>query len=218
MIPSSYTYQGCTNNTAYSVYQPTLATLSTMYNYGFPIVQEVVCYGTTFVLKCPASQLISVYSVYYGIQAATNMNVCPASSAVAVASQPAVCYRAITYTNMVALCQGNNSCRGTVNEASFGDPCIGFGNKQLFVQYQCVDSAALSAINACAAASSATLPSICPAYTAGVSAFNASYWCEPANMNITCTGGNVIQVMISFFKNFIVFKKPSLPHLNEKIS
>ena len=139
-------------------------------------------------IQCPTSQLIHVFSAYYGLQPATNTNYCAVNSY----GGPALCYRPNSFSIVASSCQGRNNCSLTITSSRFGDLCLPYTNNQLMVQYQCVDTAAYSAISACPINSTAL--SICPALT-DLSTQSARLWCDPDVMTIQCSAGQVIQIV-----------------------
>lgn len=188
IVPSSFNTNTCPKN---YVFEPTSLSLTKIYNYEFPIMQNIVCFGARFELKCPTNLLIHIYSAYYGIQPSTNTNYCITGKVI-----HQVCYREVTYTNLAELCENRNSCGATVTDAFFGDPCSGSKNHQLFIQYQCIDLAKKSEISICQ--TNRTRASICPALSNPGTQFQ-QYWCEPDVLRISCSSGRVIRVLCAFY-------------------
>jgi hypothetical protein len=70
---------------------------------------------------------------------------------------------------------------------------LSFKNKQLFVQYQCVDSDILSKMNNCIP--NTAVDSICP--TLSLPSFQENRdWCSLSDLDIQCSGGKKINVII----------------------
>jgi hypothetical protein len=107
-------------------------------------------------LKCPIDQMISIYSAYYGIQPYTQTYCTKTSNR----KSPSICFQSNSYDTIKSQCHGKNSCKIGATQFFFTEPCNGFKNKQLFVQYQCVNSSILNQMNACTP--NQNVDSICP--------------------------------------------------------
>ncbi len=179
-----------------SVYEPEfLNSLDSVYSNGYPIIQKIVCYGTKFELRCARNQKISILSTYYGIQSKTNTKICAESTP----NEPALCYRNSTFNHLINLCNGITSCTQTVNELIFGDPCIGFNNKQLFIQYQCLDHDAFVKINSCPI--NTKINSICHNFDRTKNkTVHTKYWCDASTTAyIECDDSAVINILCAFY-------------------
>jgi hypothetical protein len=93
----------------------------------------------------------------------------------------------------------------TVNSNYFGDPCIGSADKQLFVQFLCVDAASNSSFTAAdlakCAVNETTTTRVCPRLeeNAAEQMKFEQNWCQPSVANITCPINMVINVICAFY-------------------
>ncbi len=87
---------------------------------------------------------IHIFSAYFGIQSSTPSQ-CVAANANGTSSD---CFNKVVFDNINATCEGQNSCSLDIRIENFGDPCF-LLDKQLFLQYQCIDSSVSSLINSC---------------------------------------------------------------------
>jgi len=78
----------------------------------------------------------------------------------------------------------------------YGDPCFATPNKQMLIQYQCVDNLTLSQLSICP--EDTNVPSNCPTLT-NPSTQNQEYWCEPDTAQINCPEGKVINILCGFY-------------------
>ena len=101
IIPSDYNSNECPTR---SIYSPKFITLTESYNFDYPINQVIVCLESKLVLKCPQTQVLHIYSAYYGIQADTNTLSCDKKS-----SFHEICYFDLTYSNLTTSCEKKNS-------------------------------------------------------------------------------------------------------------
>lgn len=164
--------------------------LYTSYLYGYPIQQTLSCYGSKLEIRCPTSQIIHILSAYYGIQPTYNLNYCSQTQSLQTA-----CFFEETYEYIDSLCEQKQTCSMTVNLNYFGDPCIGSSNKQLFVQFVCLDSSAYELVSSCP---SSNATSICPPIGNDEAQFEQN-WCQPSIANITCPENKVINITCAFY-------------------
>ena len=125
-------------------------TISSSYSFGYLINQQIVCIdGQTgnsgqMSISCPSGKTIHIFSAYFGIQSSTPSQ-CVAANANGTSSD---CFNKVVFDNINATCEGQNSCSLDIRIENFGDPCF-LLDKQLFLQYQCIDSSVSSLINSC---------------------------------------------------------------------
>ena len=67
-IPSMFNINECPSA---SFYMPSFLNLENSFYNGFPVMQEIACYGSKIILNCPQKHFIHLLSAYYGIQAKT---------------------------------------------------------------------------------------------------------------------------------------------------
>lgn len=118
-----------------------------------------------------------------------------------LSESPTFCFYRNTFDRINETCEGNENCSISISVNNFGDPCSGF-NKQMFIQYQCLDRQTLNNINNCPLVNNNNnnnknlqLPSICPS----VAEATRLTWCEPSTMYISCPIGEVIEIICSFY-------------------
>jgi hypothetical protein len=190
VVPSTYNTNTCLNQFGYT---PTFLTMSTTYNFNYPILQAMGCFGNRFELRCPVGQLIRIYAAYYGLQPATNLNYCATNPS----GGPTLCYRPDSFVRIMDQCENTTACSITASTFNFGDPCLGYANKQYLIQYQCVDTPVLaSTISQCKINSTGS--SICPALTDPVNQ-KEELWCDPTVMSIECDPGKVIMIRCAWY-------------------
>jgi hypothetical protein len=125
-------------------------TISSSYSFGYLINQQIVCIdGQTgnsgqMSISCPSAKTIHIFSAYFGIQSSTPSQ-CVAANANGTSSD---CFNKVVFDNINATCEGQNSCSLDIRIENFGDPCF-LLDKQLFLQYQCINSSVSSLINSC---------------------------------------------------------------------
>lgn len=187
LLPSAYDVNNCAN---LNVYRADQMSLFTLYTFGYPVLQTITCYGSTMQLQCGGSQVIHVYTAYYGIQKDTNLNLCSNEQ-----SQQSECFFSDTYTYVTNQCENQISCVLNVNSLNFGDPCIGSLNKQLLVRYVCVDVPNYDQIAQC---EQNNQTSICPV-NYGSKSFFEQNWCEPSIANVSCPDGKLINILCAFY-------------------
>ena len=185
--PSSYNSNTCPTDL---LYISSFLTLSSSYRFQYPVLQEVICTGSSFELRCPKSQRIHIISAYYGIQSDT-------STACSTNPTPVgMCYRSSTVDSIISVCESNSTCKLLLTSSNFGDPCIGQTYKQMLVKYQCLDPSTYTTVSQCPKYTNLT--SICPSLSSSGAQYEQK-WCEPATMTITCSGGNVINIVCAFY-------------------
>lgn len=140
-------------------------------------------------ITCPADRTIHIYSAYFGIQSNTPTE-CVTSNKAGTTSD---CFNKVVFDNINTTCEGKQTCSLDIRIENFGDPCF-LLNKQLFIQYQCVNASISSLINSCT--SSQNYGQICSKTTES----NSQYWCNNDNvMRIDCGPGKVIQMSCAFY-------------------
>ena len=135
------------------------------------------------------------FKAYYGIQANT-LRLCSNFTN----ELPAKCYYPSVFTSIQSMCENKSSCvlRATAATYSVTNLCSNSYPRQLFVQYQCVDSYGLSVtISKCN--SNVSVPLICPA--TNLASVNQTTACDSSNapMNLTCPNGNTITIVCAFY-------------------
>jgi hypothetical protein len=190
---------GTCPSATFSPYVPTYSTNSTSTSFQYPIYLQTVCQNSRMIIACPTDQVIHIFSAYFGIQSGTTTTTCTTSSQ----EIPAACYFLNAYNTIKATCESLSSCylRATVNSMAGADLCPSY-QKQLTVQYQCVDTAVLAnitkTVDACFP--NTTAPLICPATTSyGLSGVSAQTWCDGSSMSIQCASGKNIQILCAFY-------------------
>lgn len=184
LVSQSYT---CPTSTPYI---PKFLTLTSSYSYGYPIYQGVTCLNSLLFLVCPTNQFIHVYAAYFGIQSQT-ISSCLSSL---TASSPANCFNKAVFNTINSSCEYQSNCSIVATASQLGDPCYG-NSKQLMVQYQCVDYNTAVILNQCPINTNTS--SACPALSDP--SIQTQFWCEPSLMQITCSGGSVIQIMCAYY-------------------
>ena len=149
-----------------------------------------MCTGTTFDIKCPTGQYIYIYGGYYGLQPSTSTATCTTNP-----SAPAMCFRKESLYTLRNECENQTECEILVTTNYFGDPCLGVANKQLFIQFQCLDPANILALSNCPSNSNF---SVCSPLTNSTTQFQKQ-WCEPTTMYINCTSGKVINILCAYY-------------------
>lgn len=97
---SYVTPTGSCSSIASSPYTPTFVTANqTSFNY--PVMQQVVCLGSSVDLVCPANTVIHIYSAYFGIQSSTSVSTCFITSS----EQPAMCYYTSSFSYINSTCK-----------------------------------------------------------------------------------------------------------------
>ena len=84
---------------------------------------------------CPTGTVIHIYAAYYGIQRATQQ--CDGVNT----TEPTACYYKAAFDQINTTCEYRNFCQLDTVAASLAtfDACPNYENKQLFVQYQCLE-------------------------------------------------------------------------------
>jgi hypothetical protein len=134
-------------------------------------------------------KVIHIYSVYNGLQENTNTGYCALSSTVVQSA----CFFDVSFVQVSSLCESQSSCSIQLFSYTFGNPCLGSPNQQLFIQYQCVDPVVLTRqISTCS--SNKTVSSICPASLP--TGHSVAYACQPNALTITCPTNTYIFIYI----------------------
>ena len=162
-------------------------------------------------MTCAADLVIHIFAAYYGIQRATGVRHClgadlepNSGSSSATSEMPEMCFFSNTLSKAQTSCENKKTCLLEASVNNFGDPCPHF-NKQLFIQYQCMDSGELSAMNANCAEKSQTreIPFVCPLLSIAANSTGELFertWCDGSTMSIQCGGQNeTIQVLCAFY-------------------
>lgn len=173
-------------------YVPAFLTDSTQKSFGYPISEIIACAGK-IVLNCPTNTVIHIYSAYYGIQSKTMTSQCLGT----LTDIPEACYYQSTFDIISSNCEFQQTCSVTANSATLGgtDICPDYPQKQLFIQYQCVDNYGLnSTINKCPLNSE--LPPYCPAKSSNL---QESYFCSGQNITLSCTSNKNISISCGFY-------------------
>ena len=84
-----------------------------------------------------------------------------------------------------------------VTSTNFGDPCVGFKNKQMMIQYQCLDFKTYNRVKSCTR--NLSRKPICPILLNTTNLYFEQKWCEPTTMSINCNWGFVINIICSFY-------------------
>ena len=111
---------------------------------------------------------------------------------------PAMCYFTNSFDVINATCEYQRICylRATPTQIGGGDLCPSY-LKQLFVQYQCIDSGFLANnVNQCNVNKTA-VPSICSSALSKV--INQQTWCDGSSASISCSAARTIQIQCAFY-------------------
>jgi hypothetical protein len=189
----------CPSSLSFSSYVPQPLSNSTQTSFQYPILTQTVCQNSRMIIACPENMVIHVYSAYYGIQAQTTTTYCtPFPSG--QPELPKACYFLNAFDTINSTCEYKSRCmlRATINSMSGVDLCPLF-NKQLTVQYQCVDRYVLEQkINHCDLIKQA--PSICPAVLSySMQPVYEQVRCDGQIMTLECPSGKSIKVLCSFY-------------------
>ena len=199
---------------SHSPYVPMFLSKNSLTSFGYPIYQTIVCYSSNsaFFINCPRNKFIHIYSAYYGIQDATSSDICgtttglqtapsPSSSSSSASSSSAsssvLCYNQNTFDLINASCEYKQNCTLIVSTNYFGDPCLGFRNKQMFIQYQCLDTHDVDtyrAIKECPL--NGNMSRICP--VVNDTSVNEIFECTDF-LSISCPANTYIQIVCSFY-------------------
>ncbi len=180
---------------------PSFLSDSSVTSFSYPIYQQVACQGAKLDLVCQSNTLIHIYAAYFGIQSTTNTE-CVTSNA---SEAPAQCYSPLSYSQIVSLCEYQNSCLlyASASGLYVVDMCPSYSSQQqLFVQYQCVDSSLFNyTVATCTAVTD--VPTICPALDSS-SSTNQGTWCDNALgegsiLSINCPAGKTITIVCAFY-------------------
>ncbi len=175
-----------------SPHEPTFLTTSATTSFEYSVYELVTCQGGNVVLLCPQGLVINIYAAYYGIQKNTLTSCNEYLSEI-----PSKCYYPSTFKNVMAVCENQKTCQIKASSSFFEfiDPCSGFP-KQLFIQYQCVSSYALSLIvSKCP--KKAEIPLIC----SRKSDILEKTWCSADNseIDIICSFNQTIEIVCAFY-------------------
>ena len=194
-IPPFQSYikpSGSCDTIASSPYVPMFLN-ETLLSFEYLITQQIGCVGSVLVLTCPVGSVIHIYSAYFGIQMNTYVQACFINSG----EQPTMCYLTQSFDYINSTCEYQQICSVAADPDLLGDACAVYTQKELVVQYQCVDSNVLNTtINQCYKGSSLMAPSICPTLKPGQ---NEQTWCEDSVMNITCENNKKIKILCAFY-------------------
>jgi hypothetical protein len=108
------------------------------------------------------------------------------------------------------ICESRKECEIQSNTATFGanicpstDPFPPFPsdyNKQLFIQYQCIDEFASKLIKSCKRDDNLFGYEVCPALDKDqIGHYNDQIWCDGSNLTIACPIGQRIEILCSFY-------------------
>ena len=173
-----------------SPYTPSFLTLSNSASFGYPIHQVIACEGSIMNLQCPNGEFLHINSAYYGIQSST------ASDCVSITKHsPSICFNKNTFNRISSVCENHQSCSVIITSNNLGEPCFKY-KKQMMIQYQCVNTNALSLIKKCPI--DQNIPSICPPLTDPDKQYQ-KIWCEPSVMSIACGANQNIKILCSFY-------------------
>ena len=178
----------CPNN---SVYFPSFITINTSFSFGYPIYEHVYFSDSSVSISCPSKLVIHIHSLYYGIQSNTSTFFTQQQTIV-----PSNCFFNNTFYEITQICEGKNFCFLKLWPEFFGDPCGPSYSKQLFIQYQCVDTQTLSIIQKCPL--NTKVSSMCPSFKNSTLKFQLAI-CEPTSVLIQCPSPYVIQILCGFF-------------------
>lgn len=197
---------GACSSIATSPYVPSFLTPNQT-SFTYPIMQQIVCLGSEANLVCPLNTVIHIYSAYFGIQSATSVPGC----FLGTLEKPAMCYYTKSSNYISTTCENKQTCAIVADTTILGDACPNSIEKQLLVQYQCVDSYALnSTISNCITAN-ATAPLICPSVNVtntnvssnltitANSTMNQQVWCDGQRLNITCANSRNITILCAYY-------------------
>lgn len=174
---------------------PSFLTVDSSVYFGYPVVQNIVCNNAIMLINCPDEHVIHIHSAYYGIQMSTLSSCISVSSA-----SPSLCFSNYTLSRLHTMCEGKQSCSILVTSSNFGEPCLGF-NKQMVLQYQCVDQSTLQLIQQCPPPANYYPPICAPVDpTSNDNQIQQQIWCEPSTMKIECSGANqLIEIVCGFY-------------------
>ena len=190
-----------------SSFEPNFLPTSTLTSFNYPIYEKITCTGGKVVIKCLENFVIHIYSAYYGIQSKTLTNCIKHQSS----EIPAKCYYPSIFRNISHMCDNRNECEIKATCSFFDTPDVCPHNaKQLFIQYQCVNSYALrNTISQCSA--NDQLPLICP--SSDDANLNQETWCSinNASIEIACQKNQTIEIVCAFYGLHPSIQKCALP-------
>ena len=165
----------------------------------FSSQQQIACQNSRIILKCPAGLVLHIYAAYFGIQSSTKISsFCSNSSSSIASNTPSMCFYLESFDSINATCEYRNSCylRATPTQIGSGDLCPNFA-KQLFVQYQCMDSGFLAnTVNQCIVNSSLTFD-VCSVGSSN--GLNEKSWCDTETMALSCSSGTTVSIQCAFY-------------------
>jgi hypothetical protein len=172
-------------------------------SYEYPLLQTIVCDESTVVLVCPANQVIHIYAGYYGIQSQTETQ-CKQTTT----ERPFMCSRISSLTMIHSMCEREQTCSIEVNGNSFngGNPadvlCSNY-ERQLLLQYQCVDDYTLESgsgvIKSCLPSIPTTIDlAICESIEKNYN-IQQNIVCDGDDLMIKCPQGRKISILCSFY-------------------
>ena len=183
---------GSCNSIASTPYVPVFLNNQSLTSFEYLINQQIGCLGSTIYLLCPAKSVIHIYSAYFGIQSTSSAPVCFIKSV----QQPTQCYYTQSFDYINSTCEYQQSCTIFADPEILGDACPAYSQKELLIQYQCVDSDILSStINQCT--TDLSPPFVCP--TLNSTDIQQQIWCDGDTMNITCQNSKNINVLCAFY-------------------
>lgn len=185
----------CDLEPEFSTYEPKFITTSALTYFGYPIYQQLVCQGSRLILVCPSDLVIHVLAGYYGIQSATRSSTCTSSNV----EIPAKCYIPDAFEVINGTCEAKTTCqlKATSNALTNGEDFCPSYQKQLFIQYQCVNEQVLSTSIGKCSSGAKRVPGICkrPATNDTLEAT----WCDGATMSIVCPSSRTISIQCAFY-------------------
>lgn len=121
-----------------SPYEPSFLSNSTLLYFGYPIFEQVMCQNSRLILVCPTSLVVHIYAAYYGVQLETATAQCIQSTNGSELN--AKCYVKQAFDVIRKSCEWESRCEVRATVSTLGGPDLCPTNqKQLFLQYQCVD-------------------------------------------------------------------------------
>lgn len=181
------------------IYAKYLSSLKTT-NFNYPIYQQIICEHGSIVLKCPKKLAIHIYLAYYGIQPLTFIS-STCNRKEIKQEIPTMCsFIDYTYNLLKLKCEQKETCFIKVDNNNLGDICSAY-NKQLFIQYQCLNPIDLISINVNCDKDYSLIEQkpICPKLTNQLTDINERVWCDGESMLIQCPINKLISIQCSFY-------------------
>lgn len=127
-----------------SPYEPEYISNSSQLYFGYPISTLILCEDARLILVCPNDLVVHIYAAYFGVQQSTSTSACVDLTTTSTGDSlelNAKCYVRQGFDVIQANCEGKSRCDVRATAATMGGPnlCPEI-SKQVFVQYQCVDS------------------------------------------------------------------------------